>query len=107
SSGAVVWRVVESGSQGGYRNAAPLVANGVIYVGTTSGTVYALRASDGSHLWQYKAPNPVTSMPALLDGALYFGDDSGKLYALHASDGALAWAVSLDNSINASPAIGM
>jgi outer membrane protein assembly factor BamB len=107
STGAVDWRVTESGSQGGYLNAAPLVTDNVLYVGTQSGVLYALKASDGSHLWQWRAstPSAITSTPALLDGALYFGDANGYLYALRASNGALAWRASLDDSINASPVL--
>ena len=37
----------------GYVHSSPAVANGVVYVGSDDGNVYALNASTGAKLWSY------------------------------------------------------
>jgi outer membrane protein assembly factor BamB len=59
------------------------VANGVVYVGSDNGNVYALNASTGSKLWSYttgRSPYS-TSSPAVVNGAVYVGSWDGKVYA--------------------------
>jgi len=54
----------------GYPGSSPAVANGVVYVGSTGGNLYALNASTGATLWSSTAGfwNP---SPAIVDGVLY------------------------------------
>jgi outer membrane protein assembly factor BamB len=46
-------------------------ANGVLYVGTTSGTVYALDGKSGSVLWMHDAMDSIAGGPAVSDGKLF------------------------------------
>jgi outer membrane protein assembly factor BamB len=57
------------------------VANGVVYVGSDDGNVYALSASTGAELWSFTTPGPVSSSPAVADGVVYVGYWGG-VYAL-------------------------
>jgi outer membrane protein assembly factor BamB len=66
---------------------------GRVFVGTSDGGLYALRASSGSTIWRFETVGAVQCEP-LYDPALdvvYFGSNDGALYAVHASDGALVW----------------
>jgi outer membrane protein assembly factor BamB len=68
-------------------------ARGRVFVGTSDGGLYALRASNGSSIWRFETIGSVQSEP-LYDADLdmvYFGSDDGALYAVHASDGTLVW----------------
>ena len=49
------------------------VANGVVYVASMSGHMYALNAATGATLWSFKAPGSVNAAPAVVDGTLYWG----------------------------------
>lgn len=52
--------------------ASPTVADGVVYVPTTTGTVYALDAADGSVRWKYETGGrTVLGSPAFHDDELY------------------------------------
>src|SRR3954451_21409712 len=74
---------------------SPLVVGKTLYFGSENGTVYALRTSDGSLKWRYRASGAVKGGLAMDGrGRLFFGDYSGHLYSLRASDGHQLWRVS-------------
>ena len=63
---------------------SPAVANGVVYVGSTPGLVYALNAATGAQLWSYLISGAyVSSSPAVRNGAVYVDSYDGKLYKFH------------------------
>lgn len=70
-------------------NSAPAVANGLVYVGSTDGNLYALNASTGQTVWSYPA-GEINSSPAVANGLVYVS--AGSMYALDASTGALVWS---------------
>jgi len=70
--------------------ASPAVANGVAYINSTDGNLYALNAHTGAKLWSYRTYSNAESAPVVVNGVVYVGE-SGALYALNASTGALLW----------------
>ena len=71
---------------------APFVFNGVVYVCTQDGMVHALRANNGSTLWQYKAKLTFgSSLPVMVNGILYLLLEDGSLDAVRVSNGSLLW----------------
>ena len=70
---------------------SPAVANGVVYVGSDDGNVYAYDARGQVNcsaqsktctpLWSASTGGAVKSSPAVANGFLYVGSDDGKLYA--------------------------
>jgi len=84
---------------------SPVVANGVVYVGSLNDNVYALRASTGALLWSYTTGNEVWSSPAIANGVVYIGSTDGNVYALKASTGAKLWTYSTNGSVYSSPAV--
>ena len=74
---------------------SPLVVGNTLYFGTENGTVYALRTSDGSVKWRYRASGAVKGGIAMdYLGRLFFGDYSGHLTSVRSSDGHKLWRVS-------------
>jgi Domain of unknown function DUF11/PQQ-like domain len=67
STGATLWIF----ANGHIAGSSPAVANGVVYVGSQDGNVYALNASSGALLWSYATGGWVASSPAVVDGTLY------------------------------------
>lgn len=84
----------------------PAVANGRLYIGTTKG-VYALKASDGSLLWQYDAGGQVYAPLQVADGVIYAGvfrktaSASGVMLALNASDASVRWQTQIAGYVGA------
>ena len=54
---------------------SPAVVDGVVYVGSDDGNVYALNASSGAKLWNYTTGGDVYSSPAVVGGVVYVGSD--------------------------------
>ncbi|MFI6985317.1 PQQ-binding-like beta-propeller repeat protein [Embleya sp. NPDC050154] len=64
--------------------ASPAIADTVVYVGASDGTVHALDAATGIKRWTY--PTGSTSFPpATADGKVYLGARDGTPYALDAA----------------------
>ena len=91
----------------------PLVHDGVIFVGSQSGDIYALDLESGCAHWTYSAGAEVRSslslgqVPGRDDPVLYMGDFSATVHAIDASDGSLMWRSSVgdhpDATITGSP----
>ena len=52
---------------------SPVVANGIVYVGSDDGYFYALNASNGELIWKYNTYGPIQSAATVVDGVVYFG----------------------------------
>jgi outer membrane protein assembly factor BamB len=70
---------------GGLVHSSPAVANGVVYVGSEDGKLYAFDAAGGALLWTAPTGGPIWSSPAAVNGVVYVGSDDGKLYAFDAT----------------------
>ncbi len=91
----------------------PLVHDGVIFVGSQSGDIYALDLESGCAHWTYSAGAEVRSslsvgqVPGREDPVLYMGDFSATVHAIDARDGSLIWQTSVsdhpDATITGSP----
>lgn len=76
---------------------SPAVVNGIAYVGSDDGKVYAFNAATGAPLWSFATSGQVQGSPAVVNGVVYVGvgeqlATDGSLYALNATTGALLWA---------------
>jgi eukaryotic-like serine/threonine-protein kinase len=72
---------------------SPVVADGVVYVGSTDGRIYAVAAADGKEKWHFQTRHVVRATPAVVDGRVFCGSFDGTVYALDAATGELRWAV--------------
>lgn len=82
----------------------PTIVNGVAYVDSDDGVLYALNANTGTLMWSY-ATGGGESTPAVVGGTVYVGSWSGKVYALKAATGALLWSFTAGAMIESSPAV--
>ncbi|MDB5070549.1 MAG: Pyrrolo-quinoline quinone [Candidatus Eremiobacteraeota bacterium] len=86
--GGVQWRF----RAGGAIHGSPVVAGGVVYVGSSDGKLYALDARTGSEKWSRALGSPVSSTPAIADGVVFVQTHAGRVVALHARSGAPMWS---------------
>jgi outer membrane protein assembly factor BamB len=70
---------------------SPVVWQGVVYLGSGDGSVYAVAAKTGALVWKFATSNVVHASPAIADGILYIGSWDRYFYALDAASGALRW----------------
>lgn len=57
------------------------VANGVVYVGTDDGTLYALNDASGAVLWTGNLGDPAWGRPIISDGVVYTNSQQGQTFA--------------------------
>lgn len=76
---------------GGPVRSSPTVADGIVYVGSTDGRLYALDATTGVRIWEIDVGSPVSSSPAVAEGLVLFASGDGVIRGVEAREGALRW----------------
>jgi len=83
------------------------VSNGLVYVDSKIGSIYAIQESDGILAWQRATGTPnignVSSL-AIANGVAYVGSLDTNLYALNAATGEVLWKTPTVKGIQSSPA---
>lgn len=98
---------------GGPISSTPVIADGVAYVGSYDGNLYALSAATGESIWTYttgadviepnlQVPLGITGSAHVADGVVYVGDSAGLIHAIDAFSGAVIWAVEVETQDAAS-----
>jgi outer membrane protein assembly factor BamB len=89
-TGSVLWSTTVNNAVDG----SPATANGKVYVGTISGTVYALEAGTGAIAWAntVNSSRVIAAGPLFANGIIFVGSAGGAVYALSASNGGLLWS---------------
>lgn len=70
---------------------SPAVVDGVVYVGSGDGNMYAIDAATGALRWKFATGDVVHSSAAVVDGVVYFGSWDANFYAVDAATGAEKW----------------
>ena len=70
---------------------SPAIADGVVYIGSMSGHLYAIDQQSGKEKWNFKSRMPIASSPAVVGGVLYFVSSAGSLAAIDISTGKPKW----------------
>ena len=91
---------------GGWVLTAPVVVDGVVYVGSDDGNLYALGADTGEQLWSFTTDDAVRSVPSVIEGTVYFGSNDGHIYALDAATGVELWRYETGSRVQYSPVVG-
>lgn len=102
---------VEEGKRRPPIEATPVIADGVVYVGTQESKFLALDRGDGSVKWEAVAEGPVTAPAAVVvgpfpitpekevEGIVCFGDTYGFVYGLDTESGEEIWRFETDGKI--------
>jgi eukaryotic-like serine/threonine-protein kinase len=85
--------------------ASPAVVDGVVYVASLDGYLYAIDANTGSQRWSIaiQTGSYLESSPAVVNGVVYIGSSDYKLYAIDASTGKILWFATTQNVLTSSP----
>jgi outer membrane protein assembly factor BamB len=86
-------------------HSSPAVANGMVYIGSRDGKLYALDAETGEKRWEFQTRSWVESSPTVANDVVYFGSNDGKLYALDAHTGEKLWDFKTPYPVKSSPAV--
>src|SRR5579859_500262 len=109
ATGALIWQYSIPNSTGDEDPCSGIdVANGLVYVNSKNGNVYAIHESDGTLAWSTSL-GPVgsgnVSAPAVAGGMLYVGSHDQNLYTIDASTGSVLHKTLVGGGIQSSPAV--
>lgn len=76
--------------------ATPAASQGVVYVPTWGGKVYALDAATGTQRWMTALPDLIDSSPTVTATTVFVSDDNGSVHALDRADGKKLWSKLVD-----------
>ncbi|MBA4137889.1 MAG: hypothetical protein C0518_11275 [Opitutus sp.] len=87
-----------------YRAPKPMLAAGVLYVGSADGSFHAVRADTGERIWRYATESRIRCDALLDESRVVFGNFDGVVVALDRATGAEIWQRETRAFVNASPA---
>jgi len=70
---------------------SPVVAEGLVFVGSSDHGMVALEARNGALRWRFKAQGAIASSPAVAAGLVFFSSLDGAIQAVDAATGKLTW----------------
>jgi PQQ-dependent dehydrogenase (methanol/ethanol family) len=90
-------RRLEDGNLVGNMQGTPVVAGGVLYIGSGSGSIFAINAATGSVNWKFTSPfgGQTNRGVAVGEGKVFSGQTGTRLVALDQATGALLWEAKL------------
>lgn len=97
-------------TEGPIRSSAAIV-NGIAYVGSYDGWLYALDLSKGERLWRFPAESAITGAPAVCDDQIFFGTENGDVFCVAQPrrggppTGQLVWRYTSSAAVTASPLV--
>jgi outer membrane protein assembly factor BamB len=95
------WRVTTGDSV----QTQPALADGVVYVTGTDGTLYALSADTGQPFWRFYLGPTFPSAPTVAGGTVYVGTADGRLHAIDAQQGLERWQFATAGPVFGAPAV--
>lgn len=70
---------------------SPIAKDGVVYIGSEDGFLFAIDEKLGNLKWKFKTGGAIHSSPSLFENILYFGSFDGNYYAVNTKNGKLLW----------------
>lgn len=84
---------------------SPVVANGVVYVGSYDHKLYAFDAATGQQKWATSTGNFIESSPVVANGMVYVGSRDMELHAFDAATGQPKWVAQTGAYVSSSPVV--
>ena len=89
---------------GGNVDTSAAIADGVAYIGSHDGYLYAFDLQSGEGLWRAKLGPEVTGSTAVVGDRVVVGTGDGSTWAVNRADGSVAWTARTGNQmINSTP----
>jgi outer membrane protein assembly factor BamB len=88
-----------------YLHSSPTTRDGVVYIGSADGNLYAVDLETGAELWRFTTADRIRSTPAVAGDTVYVGSWDGRLYAVDAATGEQVWSFDTGGRIQSSPAV--
>lgn len=100
---------------GGQVFSSPVIVDGVVYIGSMDGYLYAIDLKSGQLKWKFQAIAGVGTTPAVLDGKVYFGtltsledpiaNEENYFYAVDIATGKEIWKTLIPYGLISTPVV--
>ena len=92
-------------------DAAPLILDSDVLIGTTGGTLVRLALTDGAKRWEYKTGDKIVGAATWFEHAgakrVLVGSYDNLVHCLDAATGAKVWVYATDSFVNGTPGVGL
>lgn len=105
TNGKPVWRKALGGVRGDRIYASVAVTDGIAFVATVRGDIYAIDAKSGRIRWTTDIPGYVYTTPTISGGRLFVANYVGEVYAFNALNGRRMWKRKLGGTFSGSPTV--
>lgn len=89
-----------------WAHSTPTVRDGLVYVGSATGELYAVDLGSGEERWRFESGGKIRSSPTVDGGNVYVGSWDGHVYALNAADGSLRWGFDTGGIVQGATTVG-
>lgn len=90
---------------GGPLQASPVIANGILYIGSADGKLYALDAKQWGVKWVFDAGDAIRYSATVLGDRVYFNARNNMVYSLNAKTGEKLWEFKTKSWMDAPPIV--
>jgi outer membrane protein assembly factor BamB len=70
---------------------SPIAKNGIVYIGSEDGFLYAIEEKSGNLKWKFKTNGAIHSSPSIYENTIFFGSFDGYYYAVNTTTGKELW----------------
>jgi outer membrane protein assembly factor BamB len=83
----------------------PLLADGVLYLGSGNGTFHAVSADHGTRVWQFESKGKIRTDAVIAGDHIVFANFNGSIFALDRTSGVVVWERKTPAPFTSSPAL--
>jgi outer membrane protein assembly factor BamB len=83
----------------------PVAKGETVVAGSSDGILYAVSASEGDPLWEFRTGDKIWSTPAVAAGVVYVGSLDHFIYAISLADGRELWRFETGGAITGTPLV--
>ncbi len=94
-----------AGGDWDFTNAAAVVANGVVFIGSADGVFHALEAGTGKSLWTFKTGGKFRAAALVVGDRVYAGSTDNFVYAFDRRNGAPLWRFDTGSPVTTAPVL--
>ncbi|WNO08263.1 PQQ-binding-like beta-propeller repeat protein [Teredinibacter sp. KSP-S5-2] len=88
-----------------WSKSSPVVAGQTLYVGSATGTFYAVNPYSGEVKWTYKVSTPIRATPSVFGKYVYFTNLGGEVTALNRKNGSVYWVFATGGRVVSQPSV--
>jgi outer membrane protein assembly factor BamB len=85
--------------------AAPILSEGLVFIGSLDWSFYALDVRSGWSAWKYRTGGGIASTAAVWEDLVFFGSADRNVYALDKSEGRVVWRYETEGQVTSTPTV--